>query len=148
MRGYCCGQLVSLEALVALTLGALFMRLKCGPLLVSASHNNWCTGTLRIIRAQWEGMGDAGTARYKPGTTSPMLDHKGHYSNLLRDPSTPFLNYYFLHNRCKIDALLPVLGKVLTVPFLHVLPIQQCLTHISHHPPECDIVLLFIPLQM
>ena len=34
----------------------------------SASHNNWCTETLlnRVITAQWEGMGDAGSARYEP----------------------------------------------------------------------------------
>ena len=28
------------------------------------------------IDAQWEGMGDVGSARYEPGTTSPMPDHK------------------------------------------------------------------------
>ena len=35
---------------------------------VSASHNNWCIATLlnRIITAQWEGMGDVGSARYEP----------------------------------------------------------------------------------
>ena len=47
----------------------------------SASHDNWCTGTLlnRVITAQWEGMGDVGAARYEPpvGTTSPIPDHKG-----------------------------------------------------------------------
>ena len=30
-----------------------------------------------MIDAQWEGMGDVGSARYEPGTTSPMPDHKG-----------------------------------------------------------------------
>ena len=29
------------------------------------------------IDAQWEGMGDVGSARYEPGTTSPVPDHKG-----------------------------------------------------------------------
>ena len=33
---------------------------------LSASHDNWCTATLlnMIITAQWEGMGDVGSARY------------------------------------------------------------------------------------
>ena len=29
------------------------------------------------IDAQWEGMGDVGSARYEPATTSSMPDHKG-----------------------------------------------------------------------
>ena len=35
---------------------------------LSASHDNWCTAALlnRIITAQWEGMGDVGSARYEP----------------------------------------------------------------------------------
>ena len=39
----------------------------------SSSHNNWCTGTLfnRIIIAQWEGMGDVVSARYKPALLPP-----------------------------------------------------------------------------
>ena len=39
----------------------------------SASHDNWCTATLwnRIMTAQCEGMGEVGSARYEPGTTSP-----------------------------------------------------------------------------
>ena len=39
----------------------------------SASHNNWCSGTLlnRIITAQWEGMGDVGSARYEPALLPP-----------------------------------------------------------------------------
>ena len=34
----------------------------------SASHDNWCTGTLLniMITVQWEGMGDVGSARYEP----------------------------------------------------------------------------------
>ena len=64
--------------------------------LKSASHNNWCTGTLlnELITAQWEGMGDVGSARYEPalGTTSPMPDHKGVLATVsVRDPPTPFL---------------------------------------------------------
>ena len=41
----------------------------------SASHNNWCTATLlnRIITAQWEGMGDVGSARYEPALLPPCL---------------------------------------------------------------------------
>ena len=40
---------------------------------LSASHNNWCTATLltRIITAQWEGMGDVGSARYEPALLPP-----------------------------------------------------------------------------
>ena len=39
----------------------------------SASHDNCCTGTLlnSIITAQWEGMGDVGSARYKPALLPP-----------------------------------------------------------------------------
>ena len=29
------------------------------------------------IDAQWEGMGDVGSAEVRAGTTSPMPDHKG-----------------------------------------------------------------------
>ena len=29
------------------------------------------------IDAQWEGMGDVGSAKVRAGTTSPMPDHKG-----------------------------------------------------------------------
>ena len=40
----------------------------------------WCMLTLKVlvmtINAQWEGMGDVGSARYEPGTTFPMPDHK------------------------------------------------------------------------
>ena len=45
----------------------------------SASHDNWCTATLwnRIMTAQCEGMGEVGSARYEPATTSPMPEHKG-----------------------------------------------------------------------
>ena len=40
---------------------------------LSASHGNWCTATLlnRIITAQWEGMGDVGSARYEPALLPP-----------------------------------------------------------------------------
>ena len=36
---------------------------------------SWCTGTLlnRIITAQWEGMGDVGSARYKPALLLSFL---------------------------------------------------------------------------
>ena len=39
----------------------------------SASHDNWCTGTLwnRIITAQCEGMGEVGSARYEPALLPP-----------------------------------------------------------------------------
>ena len=39
----------------------------------SASHSNWCTGTLvnRTITIQWEGMGDVGSARYEPAVLPP-----------------------------------------------------------------------------
>ena len=39
----------------------------------SASHGNWCTGTLvnRTITVQWEGMGDVGSARYEPALLPP-----------------------------------------------------------------------------
>ena len=39
----------------------------------SAGHGNWCAGTLlnRIITAQWEGMGDVGSARYEPALLPP-----------------------------------------------------------------------------
>ena len=30
-----------------------------------------------IMTAQWEGVGDVESARYEPGPTSPMPDHKG-----------------------------------------------------------------------
>ena len=34
------------------------------------------------IDAQWEGMGDVGSARYEPALLPPMPDHKGlSYSN-------------------------------------------------------------------
>ena len=41
----------------------------------SASHDNWCTGTLlnRIITSQWEDMGDVGSARYEPALLPPCL---------------------------------------------------------------------------
>ena len=40
---------------------------------LSVSHGNWCTGTLlnRIITAQWEGMGDVGSARYELALLPP-----------------------------------------------------------------------------
>ena len=40
---------------------------------LSASHSNWCTATLlnRIITAQWEGMGDVGSARYESALLPP-----------------------------------------------------------------------------
>ena len=40
---------------------------------LSANHDNWCTVTLlnRIITAQWEGMGDVGSARYEPALLPP-----------------------------------------------------------------------------
>ena len=39
----------------------------------SASHDNWCTGTLlnRIMTSQWEGMGDVASARYEPALLPP-----------------------------------------------------------------------------
>ena len=39
----------------------------------SASHDNWCTGTLwnRIITAQCEGMVEVGSARYEPALLPP-----------------------------------------------------------------------------
>ena len=39
----------------------------------SASHDNWCPGAVlnRIITAQWEGMGDVGSARYEPALLPP-----------------------------------------------------------------------------
>ena len=39
----------------------------------SASHDNWCTGTLwnRIMTAQCEGMGEVGSARYEPALLPP-----------------------------------------------------------------------------
>ena len=39
----------------------------------SASHDNWCTGTLwnRVITAQCEGMGEVGSARYEPALLPP-----------------------------------------------------------------------------
>ena len=39
----------------------------------SVSHDNLCTETLlnRIITAQWEGMGDVGSARYEPALLPP-----------------------------------------------------------------------------
>ena len=39
----------------------------------SASHDNWCTGTLlnRIMTAQWVEMGDVGSARYEPALLPP-----------------------------------------------------------------------------
>ena len=41
--------------------------------LKSASHGNWCTATLwnRIMTAQWEGMGEVGSARYEPALLPP-----------------------------------------------------------------------------
>ena len=40
---------------------------------LSASHDNWCTVKLlnRIITAQWEGMGNVGSARYEPAPLPP-----------------------------------------------------------------------------
>ena len=39
----------------------------------SASHDNWCTATLwnRVMTAQCEGMGEAGSARYEPALLPP-----------------------------------------------------------------------------
>ena len=39
----------------------------------SASHDNWCTGTLwnRIMTAQCEGMGEVRSARYEPALLPP-----------------------------------------------------------------------------
>ena len=39
----------------------------------SASHDNWCTGTLlnMIITTQWEGMGDVGSSRYELALLPP-----------------------------------------------------------------------------
>ena len=39
----------------------------------SASHDNWCTGTLwnRIMTAQCEGMGEEGSVRYEPALLPP-----------------------------------------------------------------------------
>ena len=55
-------------------------------------HANWCTGTLlnRIITTQWEGMGDARSARYEPALLPPCLTIRGlSYSNCQR--STHFI---------------------------------------------------------
>ena len=42
--------------------------------LKSGHHDNWCTGTLlnRIIKTQWEGMGDVGSVRYEPALLPPF----------------------------------------------------------------------------
>ena len=59
----------------------------CIWVLTSASHDNWCTGTLlnRIITAQWEGMGDVGSARYEPALLHPCPTIKVlSYSNCQR----------------------------------------------------------------
>ena len=53
----------------------------------SASHDNWCTGTLlnRVITVQWEGMGDVGVARYEPALLPPCPTIKVlSYSNYQR----------------------------------------------------------------
>ena len=51
------------------------------------SHDNWCTGTLlnRIITAEWEGMGDVGSARYELALLPPCPTIKVlSYSNCQR----------------------------------------------------------------
>ena len=53
----------------------------------SASHGNWCTGTLwnRIITAQCEGMGEVGSARYEPALLPPCPSIRAlSYSNCQR----------------------------------------------------------------
>ena len=53
----------------------------------SDSHDNWYTGTLlnRIITAQWEGMGDVGSARYELALLPPCPTIRGLcYSNCQR----------------------------------------------------------------
>ena len=53
----------------------------------SASHDNCCTGTLlkRIITAQWEGMGDVGSARYELALLPPCPTIRvSSYSNCQR----------------------------------------------------------------
>ena len=66
----------------------------------SASLGNWCTGTLlnRIVTAQWEGIGDAGSARYELALLPPMPDHKRFWVTVrystVRDPSIPFLSEF------------------------------------------------------
>ena len=41
--------------------------------------HNALTLTVQVttIDAQWEGMGDVGSARYEPALLPPMPDHKG-----------------------------------------------------------------------
>ena len=44
---------------------------------VSGSVTLTLTVLVTTIDAQWEGMGDVGSARYEPALPSPMPDHKG-----------------------------------------------------------------------
>ena len=67
-------QFIAVTSTRALTLG-------------SASHDNWCTGTLlnSIITAQRQGMGDVGSARYDPALLPPCLTIRvSSYSNCQR----------------------------------------------------------------
>ena len=53
----------------------------------SASHGNWCTATLwnRIMTVQCEGMGEVGSARYKPSLLPPCPSIRAlNYSNCQR----------------------------------------------------------------
>ena len=51
----------------------------------SASHDNWCTGTLwnRVITAQCEGMGEVGSARYEPALLPPCSSIRAYCYKLL-----------------------------------------------------------------
>ena len=55
----------------------------------SASHDNWCTGTLwnRVITAQCEGMGEVGSARYEPALLPPCPSIRALcYTVTVKDP--------------------------------------------------------------
>ena len=54
----------------------------------SASHDNWCTGTLwnRVITAQCEGMGEVGSARFEPALLPPCPSIRAYATVTVIDP--------------------------------------------------------------
>ena len=65
----------------------------------SASHDNWCTGTLlnRIITAQWEGMRDVGSVGYELALLPPCPTIRvSSYSNCYR--STHSISKWIFRN--------------------------------------------------
>ena len=85
----------------------------------SASHDNWCTGTLlnRVITAQWEGMGDVGSARYEPALLPPCpIIRVLSYSNWQRSTHSISKKFNILRVNTITSWYIPCTGSVSPQP--------------------------------